>query len=175
MTFQHVHSYINQVCNLYVHHFDIYRNQKMEGFDLDFMAAHKRRDEKYMISKNIKVWGVENQQYIFTATSKQSISKEFIAQFKSSLNQVMPDFIPYKKEHMSTIFIGVVITNQTVSKTIEKEAVKYRKLKFLNFGWYGWAECYLAIVSLKENKIAIHPKGQPFVKPFIQILNEGVA
>ena len=57
--------FANELANKYTALYDVYRNEKLGEYTLPFYAIYRRRDERYMISKRIKVYGVENQQIVF--------------------------------------------------------------------------------------------------------------
>lgn len=167
-----IDSYLNQVSNTYIYQFDVYRDHKLGNFPLHFMALYKRRDEKYMISKKVKVWGVENQQFIFATTSDGPVTMDFFQQFSNSIQQTLPEYIPDKQDHMSTVIVGVIVTEHAVDDDAVKGVIRYRKLKFFKYGWHGWAEMYVGIVCLQDNSVYINPKGRAFIEPFVKKLNQ---
>lgn len=162
--------YINEMMDKYVVFFDVYEGEKIGTTPLAFSALYKRRDEKYFITKTIKVWGMENQQCVFAATREEPLTKDFIQQFEKDIRENVNEYVGHHKEHMSTIFLGVVVTDQPVTEEFIKGVRKYRKVKFIKYGLHGWAELYLAIVDLKEEKVYVHRKGETYVEPFLKSL-----
>ena len=59
---------------------------------------------------------------------------------------------------MSTVVLGIVITDQDVDKKVIKEVKRYRKLKFIKFGLHGWVDMYSVLINLKDRKIYVHPE-----------------
>ncbi|MDQ0340429.1 hypothetical protein J2S00_003244 [Caldalkalibacillus uzonensis] len=169
---QTIRHYIQKIANRFVHFFDVYRDEDLGQIPLAFMALYKRRDERYLITKSIKVWGVENQQCVFVAASKAPLTSGFIQMFKEELIKNIKHYVPEHREHMSTIFLGVMVTDQPVTRDLVREVRRFRKLRFIKYGWYGWAEIYMAIVDLKAKEVHIHPKGESFVEPFKKQLTE---
>ncbi|MEB1806442.1 MAG: hypothetical protein LPK26_03900 [Bacillaceae bacterium] len=162
--------YINDLANLYIGSFNVYRDEKLGEIPLAFYAEYLRRDEKYLMTKTIKVWSVENQQYVFISEQEKPISKRDIQQFGQSLLANVHQFVPSKQDHMSTTFLGAVVTNQPISKEVVSEVERFRKVKFIKFGWHGWAEFYIGVVNISEEKTYIHKKGKELLKPFELIL-----
>ncbi|QZT34592.1 hypothetical protein HUR95_04300 [Caldalkalibacillus thermarum TA2.A1] len=166
--------YIQKLANRFVHFFDVYREERLGQIPLAFMALYKRRDERYLMTKSIKIWAVENQQCVFVAQPHIPLGKGFLDKFKEELLKSVKQFVPQHREHMSTIFLGVIVTDQPVADELLREVRRFRKLRFIKYGWHGWAEIYLAIVDLAEKKVHIHPKGEPFVEPLQKQLEEEV-
>lgn len=163
-----VQNYVEQVSQHYVSQYDVYSNKALEEFPLDFLALYKRVDEKYVMTKKIKVWSVENQQCVFVTTCPTSLTLAFIHDYMQRILEHMPNYIPAKPEHMSTTAIGVIVTPYAVDEPVRKAVCKYRKLRFLKYGWHGWAEIYVGIAGLQDQKLLIHPKGERFIQPFVQ-------
>lgn len=168
-----LHSFINHLANKFVYDFDVYRNEMLGDIPLAFMARHFRRDEKYMISKRVKIWGVENQQYIFVTARREPVTKQFLHQFQKEIRGRIEDYVLKHKEHMSTIFIGMVVTDQPLDEQLAKGVMRYRKIKWIKYGLYGWAEVYVAVVDLTQEKIYIHPKGKTFIEPLEKMFLKG--
>lgn len=170
-----ISSFVNELANKYTAFFDVYRDEKLGEFTLPFLAIYKRRDERYMLSKKIKVYAVENQQLVFTSVCQDKISPDYIKQFQKAIEANMFEHIPEDNEHMSTIVLGITVTDQDMDEKTLKEVKRFRKLKFLKFGFHGWLELYAVLIDLKNQKVFVHPKGKPFVQSIEKMLKgEGV-
>lgn len=170
-----ISTFVNELANKYTALFDVYRDEKLDEFSLPFMAIYKRRDERYMLSKKIKVYGVENQQLVFTSVCQEKITSNYIKEFQKAIEANMFEYIPEDDEHMSTIILGITVIDQEIDEKTVKEVKRFRKLKFLKFGFHGWLEMYAVLINLKDNSVYVHPKGKPFVKSIEKMLKgEGV-
>ena len=159
-----ISTFVNELANKYTALFDVYRDEKLDEFSLPFMAIYKRRDERYMLSKKIKVYGVENQQLVFTSVCQEKITSNYIKEFQKAI-----------EANMSTIMLGITVIDQEIDEKTVKEVKRFRKLKFLKFGFQGWLEMYAVLINLKDNSVYVHPKGKPFVKSIEKMLKgEGV-
>ncbi len=172
MVNQTLKEYVHAIANRYVAYFDVYRNDRLGSTPLAFKALYKRRDERYLMTKTIKVWGVENQQAVFVSASDTPVTQEFIHRFQNDMKGKVDQFVTHDKDHMSTILLGVVVTDQPVSEEIKKGVTKYRKLKWIRYGLHGWAELYMAVVDLSVGSVFTNPKAQSFVEPFQKLLTE---
>ena len=163
---QTLDQYVHQLTNYYIGYFDVYRDEKIGDTPLAFLARYHRRDERYLMTKTVKIWGVENQQYVYVASRDTALTQKFVAQFEKDLKERVKEDIPQHQEHMSTILLGVIVTNGPVPEELVKGVRKYRKIKFMKFGLHGWAEFYLGIVDLKNESVYIHPKGKSLMEPY---------
>lgn len=167
-----LNQFVNELANKYTTLYDVYRDEEIDSFSLPFMAIYRRRDERYMLSKKVKVYGVENLQLVFTSICKEQITLEYLKSFQQAIEKKMFQYIPNDNEHMSTIVVGITITDQEVEKETIKGVKRYRRIKFLKFGLHGWVEMYASVVSLKDRAIYVHPKGKPFVHSIEKMLKE---
>lgn len=170
----YLQKFVHELTNKYVPFFDVERDEILGSTPLAFKAEYKRRDERYMITKNIKIWSVENQQFVFVSMMPKIVTVDFIEQFKRDLEKSIQKYIPKHGEHMSSVFLGIIVTDQNIEKKVLKGVKRYRKVKFIKFGFHGWAEIYVAIVDIKQMQLFIHPKGRQFVKPIETMLREEI-
>lgn len=164
MAQENIQKFLNYLKSRYAHLFDIYEEGNLDDIPLAFTAVHKRRDERYMLSKKFKIYGFENQEIAFTTVHEEALKVDDIDRFIKSMENNFKAYMKEHEEHMSTIIYGIIVTNETVDQTIAKKVRNYRKVKFLKFGLHGWVELYLIVVNLKDNKLWVHPKGKPLVK-----------
>lgn len=167
-----IRKFVNEMANQYTRSFNVYREDQVGDIPVDFYAEYKRTDDKYLITKTIKVWSVENQQYVFVKSFLKEITVDDVRSFSRAIDRNITKFIPEKQEHMSTYFVGVMITNQSLNPAILKEIKRSRRMKFLKFGIHGWADRMMAVVSLKDNCVYVHPKGKEFVSGFEEVLKK---
>lgn len=168
-----LYNFAHELGNKYTALFNVYRDEKVGDFPLSFLAIYHRRDERYMISKRIKVYGVENQEIIFAAVC-EDLDTDYIQNFQQTIESNVTEYVPEDNEHMSTTVLGIVIVDQDVEKRILKEVKRYRKLKFLKFGLHGWLEMYTVLVNLKDRTVHVQPKGKQFVKSLEKVVKQGV-
>lgn len=167
-----IETFTSQLANHFTPFFDVYRDENIDGIPLSFLAIYKRRDERYMVTKKIKVYGVENQQIVFTTICDERLDLSFFKKLQRAIEKALPEYIPSHEEHMSTIILGIVVVDQDVDNNVLKEVRRFRKLRFLKFGLHGWVEMYWVLINLRNRSITIHPKGKPFIASVEKILKE---
>lgn len=113
-----IQTFAQQLMNKYVPFFDVEKDKMLGNTQLAFAAAYKRRDEKYMLTKKIKIWGVENQQVVFVSVSPEPVTVERVQQYIDDLENDFALYVPSHEEHMSTIITGILVTDQAVFEKI---------------------------------------------------------
>ncbi|TWG29351.1 hypothetical protein [Geobacillus sp. C56-T2] len=164
--------FAHELANKFTLYFDVYRDEQISDFPLAFIAHYKRRDERYMVTKKMKVYGVENQQLVFATVANEPVSLPFVRRFQDVIDHYKHQFIQEHTEHMSTIVLGLIIADGKLDDAVLKEVRKFRKVKFLKFGWHGWIETYIAILHPNQKNVHIHPKGRSFVKSIETLMRE---
>ncbi|WP_338754317.1 hypothetical protein [Bacillus sp. FJAT-52991] len=167
-----VQTVVHELANIYVPFFDVERGGKIGSTNLAFSAVYNRRDERYMFTKKIKVWGVDNQQIVFVAAPELQVSEEYVDQLMTDMIHSIKEYVPQHGEHMSTVFTGIIITNRSVTSEVIRTIEKVRRLKFLKFGTQGWVEMYIAILDHSTKEIYMHKKGKIFIEPLYHYLKE---
>lgn len=162
-------TFVNDLTNQYTRYFDVYRDQQIDGWPIAFYAVHHRRDERYMLSKKIKVYGIENQELAFTTVCESAPTLPQVQDFKQMLERQYERHIDAHEEHMSTVVYGIIVTEEDLTEDVAKEVKKYRKLKFLKFGLHGWIEYYIIVVNPHTKRVWVHKKGEMFTKSIQQI------
>lgn len=161
-------NYITSMKERFSRHYDVYSHEKLGTFPLAFYAHYHRRDEKYFITKSIKVWGANNQQFVYVLKKDKPLTKNDVYDFAKEIENRIKENVQKDEEHMSSIFLGVIVTDQPVSREVQKVVEKYRKLLFFKWGMQGWAEQYLGIVNFSTKHIYTNKKGKEFFINFIQ-------
>lgn len=167
-----VQKVVHELANIYVPFFDVERGGKVGSTDIAFSAVYNRRDERYMFTKKIKVWGVDNQQIVFVTTPDLEVSEAYIDRMMNDMIDCTNEYVKPHGEHMSTVFTGVIITDQPVTSEVIHTILKIRKLNFFKFGIQGWMEMYIAILDLSKKEIYMHKKGKLFIEPLYHYLKE---
>lgn len=87
--------FAKELANKYTALFNVYRDETLVDIPLSFIAIYHRRDERYMVAKRFKVYGIENQQIVFTKTC-ESLSHEKLQQFQQAIETNILQYIPKK-------------------------------------------------------------------------------
>jgi len=151
--------YLNNMERKLKSYFDIERDYDLNGYPLDLYAKHHFRNERYVLSKKFVVYGQENNEYIFIKYFEEvgEISlKEYIDFLVKSIDiLVEPD-----NDHMSSVITGVLLTNHKPKIEVIETIKKFKYHKGFAFGFKGWVDIRLILVTMDGECIVTNKKGK---------------
>lgn len=159
---------LRQLQNALKYQFDIYEDDHLGHLPLHFSAHYQRRDERYVLSKKATVWSVENNQHFFFYEPKEATMEAF-SEFVRELDAYIQTNPHHSSQHMSSIYVGFLLTEKAPSPELRQAARRCRRLSFIKWGMHGWVERYVGILLHDGSQLYAHRKGKPFVEPFLQI------
>lgn len=128
-----------------------------DGSPLAFRADYFSRDERYWLTKNIKIWGNETNEfaYIFQAPAfDRAAVDECIAR---ALDESLPRVKPHK-EHQYTNVKVVFVADSLSRDTIDY--IKKKKFsKSYKFSLHGYTELKAGAVDLAERTVYTNMAG----------------
>jgi hypothetical protein len=154
--------YIEIIENKLRNSFDISRNYIINNLQYDLYAEFHLRNEKYVAVKNAVIYAFENNEYCLIK-HYEKFDKNDYNNLTESMIQSVESIVKPSNEHMSSIITGVIVTDNVPDDDLEDiiQAVKQFKYnKGFAFGFKGWADIRLLLVSLNEGLIAINKKGK---------------
>ncbi len=142
--------------------FDITRNYILNNYTYDLFARYYLRNEKYILVKKATVYAFENNEYCLMKYYKEFNADNYDTFTKSLINSI-ESIVKPSNEHMSSIITGVVVTDRIHQDNLEHIRKKIEQFKYnkgFAFGFKGWADIRLILVSLNEGLIATNKKGK---------------
>lgn len=151
--------YLDNIENKLKSSFDIARNYELNNYTYDLYARYYLRNEKYMLVKKAKVYAFENNEYCLIKYFKE-LDEKSLDLFIKSLIEAIDIIVTPSSEHMSSVITGVILTYNILEKEKAIKIIeKFRYHKGFAFGFKGWADIRLILVSLNEGLIAYNKKG----------------
>lgn len=134
---------------------------------LAFRADYFSRNEKYWLTKNIKVWGNETNEfaYIFTAPSFDKTAVDECV--SKALDESLPRVRPHK-EHQYTN-VKVIFVADTLDKGVTDHIHKKKFSKSYKFSLHGYTELKAGAVDLSGKKVYTNPAGCELTKYFSKL------
>ena len=148
-------------------YYNIFPDNDVPELPLDFRADYFSRAENYWLSKNIKIWGKETNEfaYIFTAESfdRETVDRCIDYALKEGLPRVRPH-----KEHQYTN-IKVIFVADAFDKELVKHIQKKSFSKNYKFSLHGFTELKTAAVDLAEQKAYPNRAGHELTQYFSKL------
>jgi len=140
----------------------------VENIDTDlplaFRADYRLRDERYWLTKSVKIWGNEKNEYCYVF-SAESFSPELADR---CMNWAWEDGLPRVKPHaehqctnVKVIFIADSVSEETARTIKKKSATKNYK-----FGLHGYSNLLTGVTSLGTEKTVTNSAGHELVPYF---------
>ena len=160
--------YLDNIQKKLENSFNISRNFNINNFTYDLYAEYHLRNEKYLMVKKAVVYAFENNEYCLIKYYKEFNEDDYKI-FTDSLINSIESIVNPSKEHMSSIITGVILTEKIQDedlKNIRKKVEQFKYNKGFAFGFKGWADIRLILVSLNEGLIAANKKGKEVSKVY---------
>ncbi|HEY8363523.1 MAG TPA: hypothetical protein VIK77_11745 [Tissierellaceae bacterium] len=151
--------YLDNIEKKLQRYFDIERDCTFNGYPLDLFAKFHFRNERYVLSKKFVVYAYENHEYIFIRRFDE-INEIHLKEFTDFLINSIDDVIEPDENHMSSVVTGVMVTDTKPSEEILETIKKFKYQKGFAFGFRGWVDIRLILVSINNNYIITNKKGK---------------
>ena len=131
---------------------------------LTFRADYAARDERYWLTKSVKMWGNEKNEYAYVFTA-DSFSPELVEACKEwALQDGLPRVKPHS-EHQCTN-IKVIFIADFVSGETAKAVQKMHFTRNYHFGLHGYSNLLAGITDLGTEKTVTNREGHELVPYF---------
>lgn len=147
--------------------FDIKRNYTLNNIQFDMFAEYHLRNEKYVLVKKAIVYAFENNEYSFIKHCEE-LDKEYLQEIINTLTDSVESIVKPDKDHMSSTITLVIVTDNFIDNkdrdVITKIISNFKYNKGFAFGFKGWADIRLVLVSLNEDFMATNKKGKEVIE-----------
>lgn len=147
----------------YSAYYDIIPPEDGDGL-LAFRADYFSRDEKYWVTKSIKIWGNEKNEFAYIFSAPEFDAAAIDACVKRALDESLPRVKPHS-EHQYTN-VKVVFIADSVGEDAARHVEKLRFSKSYKLSLHGYTELKTCIVELGTHKVRTNPAGFELVKYF---------
>ncbi|AOY75011.1 hypothetical protein [Clostridium formicaceticum] len=148
-------------------YFDVEKAYSYKEIEFDLFAKSLVRNERYIASKKIAIYGFENHEYHFIK-HYQVLKEESISRFLSVLSSAAEELVNPHPEHMSTIITGIIVVEKEISEELRRTIKKFKFMCSFAFGFKGWTYIRLVVVDLSKGEVITNKRGRE-VKKFYQI------
>jgi hypothetical protein len=147
----------------YSAYYSIVQNIETE-LPLAFRADYVARDERYWLTKSVKIWGNEKNEYAYVF-SAGSFSPELADRcMEWAIADALPRVRPHS-EHQCTN-IKVIFVADTVDTATAKTIQKKSFTKSYKFGLHGYSNLLAGVTDLGTEKTVTNREGHELVPYF---------
>ena len=139
--------------------FDLERDYIINEFEYDLYARYNLRNERYIFTKKAKIYAIENNEYSLIKFY-DDLNQCSIKEYTDALIRSIDKLINPNSDHMSSIITGVIVLNKMPNNEIIDMIKRFKYQKGFAFGFKGWVDIRLLLVSLNEEFIVSNKKGK---------------
>ncbi|HRC81076.1 MAG TPA: hypothetical protein PLF27_06790 [Sedimentibacter sp.] len=159
--------YLDIIENKLKSSFDIKRNYTIKNIQFDMFAEYHLRNERYVLVKKAVVYAFENNEYSLIKYCEE-LDKNYLQEIINTLTDSVESIVKPDKDHMSSTITLVIVTDNFTSNKdkdlITKIISGFKYNKGFAFGFKGWADIRLVLVSLNEDFVATNKKGKEVIE-----------
>lgn len=159
--------YLDIIENKLKSSFDIKRNYTIKNIQFDMFAEYHLRNERYVLVKKAVVYAFENNEYSLIKYCEE-LDKNYLQEIINTLTDSVESIVKPDKDHMSSTITLVIVTDNFTSNKdkdlITKIISGFKYNMGFAFGFKGWADIRLVLVSLNEDFVATNKKGKEVIE-----------
>ena len=151
----------------YAAYYNIIKENLPEEFPIAFRADFYKRDERYWLTKSVKYYGNETNEFVYVFSADSFTGDNADACIRYALEEGLPRVKPHK-EHQYTNIKVIFIANE-----YEPEALKaissFRFQKSYHFSLWGYSNLLTTAVDVNDEKVWTNPAGREMKKYFSKL------
>lgn len=148
-------------------YFDIEKPYSYLNTEYQLFAKSFIRSERYIASKKLTIYAIENNEFTFVKTFTKLEEKGF-EQFTENLLRATEDYVDPHSEHMSTVITGIIVVEKGIEEGLRRMIEKFKFMRSFAFGFKGWVYIRLLVVDLDKGEVICNRRGRE-VKKFYQV------
>lgn len=152
-------TYLETIENRLKKNFDLIRNYTINNCDFDLFAKYNSRTERYILTKKTVIDAMENNEYCFIKYFDK-LDKDHLATHIHSLIRTIDILVNPNEEHMSSTITGVIVLENKPTTDIIDEIREFKYHKGFVFGFKGWVDIRLILVTMNDKYIVTNRKGK---------------
>lgn len=161
-------SILNEILDGYAPYFDIERDTVLNGLPIAAEATFHSREEKYVLTKSVKIWSAEHNEYTFFIVTKCLTQQILQAYFDTVLHEGMRRVNP-KEDHMCSLITLIVLTD-TADTDVPAMIQKMKYYKSFCFSLRGWVHFRVAALEISSGKKFSNRMGKDVLQSLNRLL-----
>lgn len=162
-------SVLEAVLNSYRNYFDIEKVTNQGS--LVAKAQFHSRTEKFVLTKSVKMWGVETNDYVYVYSTPFLNIDEFVRCKEMSIESGLMQIHPHS-EHMCSYITAIILTD-TLDQSIVSDIKSCKFSKNFLLTLHGWVILRLLVVDINTPAVISNKAGKELTDFIDSCLNEG--
>lgn len=139
--------------------FDIERNYKVGNYEFDLFAEYHLRMERYILLKKTVLDAIENNEYCLIKHF-DNFTQQYLQTYINILINFIDEIVNPDESHMSSMITGVIVLDEQPNIEIIDTIKKFKYQKGFAFGFKGWVDIRLILVTMNDEYIVTSKKGK---------------
>ena len=152
-----IDSYYENIKNKLLTQFNIDSDFSINNKKIDFIASFNEKNTKFALLKEIKIYEFETNEY-FLFISQKTDDSSLIFNRVNHVKENLKDIARPHEDHMSSQVLLVYVSEDEIDEDLARKAARFKYQKGFAFGFKGWADLGLVVISLKSNRVVTHKK-----------------
>lgn len=154
-----VDDYLDSIKKICLRNFDIKENFDLYGEKIDLFCECKIVNDRTFITKKDVVDSYLNHEY-FIIKKYENIDLNNLQNFCNILKDSERKLVKADYNHMSSFIVGVVVTDNSISRDVKNCAKKFRYTKMYKLSLNGWTDIGLLLVDVSKKEVISNRKGK---------------
>ncbi|NCB50459.1 MAG: hypothetical protein EOM54_01070 [Clostridia bacterium] len=157
-------AFLDKLRDSYEYYYDVKTLDPDENSDVPLVisAEFHARDEGYVLTKQVKIWAAESNEYVFIFSAPSFDGDTACHCIDYALADGMARIKPHS-EHRNSFIIAIFIAD-AFDFTVQKEICKRKFDKSYKMGFHGWSALKTAAVDIEKEMIATNRPGEDIGK-----------
>ena len=151
----------------YAAYYNIIRENLPEEFPISFRADFYKRDERYWLTKSVKYYGNETNEFVYVLSADTFDKASADACIQYALEEGLPRVKPHK-EHQYTNIKVIFIANEFEQDAL-KAIVSRKFQKSYHWSLWGYTCLLTTAVDVNDEKVWTNPAGREMKKYFSKL------
>lgn len=153
-------NYLEVITKRLMPYFDLSKDEKVAGKQMNLVARFNMRNEKYFFIKNITLFAYENHETVLVRRESE-LTEETAKEFCTYLKKAVTELVNPNDEHMSSVVTGILVATEGITPKARKVIESFHYSRNFKFLLQGWCDVRLLAVDLTTCEVYSNRAGRP--------------
>lgn len=170
-------AFLNLVLPSYAGTFDLFRPFSFHGTEYPAYGAFWSHNEKFLLTKEMKLWETDNREYIFFVEC-ETINEDELAKADRLLREYVEPELVRKGEkvppanHMYSYMTIIMMTEKPIDEQMKQKLRRYHFSRTYRFHIRGYSEARVLAVNLEDGQLACNAEAKSLLPMYQKILGK---